>query len=120
VNTAAIRIAYRRSGSPVICRPPASMSGPGAADPAAASAINPPAKAAATNSMATKSRPLLRNTHGREEPVLALPYPVSRDPDEPQEGDAGEGHQVQRDDNGAAAGRICQPRAARGYEARCS
>src|SRR5271166_6520236 len=47
--------------------------------------------------------------HRREEPVLPLPYPVSHDPDEPQEGDAGERHQVQRDDDGGAAPRICQP-----------
>ena len=65
VNTAAIRIAYTCSRSPVICRPAASVSGPGAADPAAASAISPPAKAAAANSMATNSSPLPRNTEAK-------------------------------------------------------
>jgi hypothetical protein len=51
--------------------------------------------------------------------LIPLPYPVSHDPDEPQEGDAGEGHQVQRDDDGPAARRICQPRAGRGRAGRC-
>src|SRR6516225_7527352 len=54
VNTAAIRIPYTCNRSEVTWRPSASVSGPGAdADPAVTSAINPPAKAAAANSMAT-------------------------------------------------------------------
>src|SRR5208283_3045569 len=66
VKTAAIRIAYRRSSSEVIWRPRASVSGLGAAaDPAATSAISPPAKAAPTNSMATNSRPLPRKTDAK-------------------------------------------------------
>ena len=62
VDTAAIRVAYARSSSPVTWRPMARVSGAGAAgDPDATSVIRPSARAAATNSMATNSRPLPRN-----------------------------------------------------------
>jgi hypothetical protein len=47
--------------------------------------------------------------HGSEEPILLLPYPVPHHADEPQEGNASEWHQVQRDDNRAAASGIRQP-----------
>jgi hypothetical protein len=46
--------------------------------------------------MPTNNRPLPQE-HGREKPVLALADPVAEHPDEPQEGDAGERNQVQRD-----------------------
>ena len=67
VNTAAIRVAYTRSSSPVTRRPTARVPGAGAADdPDATSVIRPSARAAATNSMATNSRPLPRNKVARK------------------------------------------------------
>ena len=49
----------------------------------------------AEESMATNNRPLPRNTVAKKR--LAPADPVSEHPDEPQEGDAGERDEVQRD-----------------------
>ena len=110
VKTPAIRIAYTCSRGEVIWRPSASDVRAGEPRPGrrASPRVSPPAKAAPANSMATNSRPLPRNTDP-EEPVLQLPYPVPHDADEPQEGDTGEWHQVQRDSDGTTARRIGQP-----------
>ena len=52
--------------------------------------------------------------HGREEAVLAAADPVPDHPDEPQEGDAGERDQVQRDGHRGSPPRIGQPLAGHG------
>jgi hypothetical protein len=57
--------------------------------------IMAPMEAAPTNSMARNRKPLPRKYRG-EEAVLVGPKAVAQHADEPQEGDAGEGHDAQR------------------------
>jgi hypothetical protein len=107
VNTAAIRLRYMCNKTEVTWRPSASVSGPGAgADPAAASVISAPVKAAAANSIATNNKPLPRTRTRRPGPPAARSVP--HHPGEPQGRDAGE-WQVRRHGDGGAAGRIRQP-----------
>jgi len=62
--------------------------------------------------MATNSSPLPKNTDAKNRSSRARSGP--HHPDEPQEGDAAERHQIQRDRRGRAIRSIGQPRAFRG------